>query len=107
MPNGTTTASTGGPLLNSSRAIVPAPSEIAGSRPSSTNQAPWRSAKARAGAFDQATDPVDVDALLDFCRERMATYMVPGKIHVVAGEMPRNANGKLDRPAIIAACGGK
>jgi acyl-CoA ligase (AMP-forming) (exosortase A-associated) len=47
---------------------------------------------------------IDVDAFMDFCRDKMPTYMVPAKVHVWPGEMPRNANGKLDRPAIIAAC---
>jgi acyl-CoA ligase (AMP-forming) (exosortase A-associated) len=46
--------------------------------------------------FDQA-------ALLTFCRKRMPNYMVPRGIHIWEGQMPRTPNGKLDRPAIIAA----
>jgi len=31
------------------------------------------------------------------CRTRMPAYMVPAGIEVVAGPLPRNPNGKIDR----------
>ena len=35
--------------------------------------------------------------LLQECRSRMPAYMVPSGIHIVAGPLPRNPNGKIDR----------
>lgn len=43
-------------------------------------------------------------ALLSHCRRAMPSYMVPRRLHVWPGTMPRTASGKLDRPAVIAAC---
>ena len=43
-------------------------------------------------AFDQ-------DRLMDFCRREMPTYMVPHAI-LVCDSLPRNPNGKVDRPAL-------
>ena len=40
--------------------------------------------------------PDDVEALLAFCRERLAGYAVPVRIEIVAA-LPRNATGKLLR----------
>jgi acyl-CoA ligase (AMP-forming) (exosortase A-associated) len=40
---------------------------------------------------------LDVDALLADCRARMPAYMVPSGIEAVAGPLPRNPNGKIDR----------
>jgi acyl-CoA ligase (AMP-forming) (exosortase A-associated) len=40
---------------------------------------------------------LDVDALLAQCRTRMPAYMVPAGIDVMAGPLPRNPNGKIDR----------
>lgn len=48
-------------------------------------------------AKDSGTDPTD--ALLAYCRSEMPNYMVPQRIEW-HGALPRNANGKLDRPAI-------
>jgi acyl-CoA synthetase (AMP-forming)/AMP-acid ligase II len=39
----------------------------------------------------------DPQALLVQCRERLPIYMVPAKIDVREGPLPRNANGKIDR----------
>lgn len=45
-------------------------------------------------------DTVDVAALLADCKTRMPAYMVPHGIEVVAGPLPRNPNGKIDRKAL-------
>ncbi len=39
----------------------------------------------------------DIDLLLAECRARMPAYMVPAGIEIVAGTLPRNPNGKIDR----------
>ena len=51
-----------------------------------------------------ATAPVDAVngilntvALLAECRTRMPAYMLPANVEVVAGPLPRNPNGKIDR----------
>lgn len=44
---------------------------------------------------------VDVGDLGRFARQRMPHYMVPKRIHVWPGEMPRTATGKLDRRQVI------
>jgi acyl-CoA ligase (AMP-forming) (exosortase A-associated) len=45
---------------------------------------------------------VDVAALLGDCRARMPGYMVPAAVHVMAGPLPRNPNGKIDRKLLAA-----
>ncbi len=40
---------------------------------------------------------LDTDALLAECRKRMPAYMVPAGCEQVAGPLPRNPNGKIDR----------
>jgi len=35
--------------------------------------------------------------LMSECRARMPAYMVPAGIEIVAGPLPRNPNGKIDR----------
>ncbi|MCG3188194.1 MAG: Long-chain-fatty-acid--CoA ligase [Burkholderiaceae bacterium] len=45
---------------------------------------------------------LDPAALLDACRQRMPAYMVPAGIHVVAGPLPRNPNGKIDRKLLAS-----
>ena len=42
-------------------------------------------------------ETIDLDVLLCECRVRMPAYMVPAGIEVVAGPLPRNPNGKIDR----------
>ncbi len=44
---------------------------------------------------------LDTDALLAECRQRMPGYMVPTRIDVHDGPLPRNPNGKIDRKALI------
>ena len=48
-----------------------------------------------ATAPDGAT--LDTAALLSVCKARMPAYMVPSGVEVVAGPLPRNPNGKIDR----------
>jgi acyl-CoA ligase (AMP-forming) (exosortase A-associated) len=45
---------------------------------------------------------VDVAALNAAARARLPAYMVPARIEIRAGPLPRNANGKIDRKAIAA-----
>jgi acyl-CoA synthetase (AMP-forming)/AMP-acid ligase II len=44
--------------------------------------------------------PVDVDALLVLCRQRMPAYMVPAHVETRPAPLPRNPNGKVDRKAL-------
>lgn len=45
----------------------------------------------------EGADVLDVDALLSQCRQKMPAYMVPASITPMAGPLPRNPNGKIDR----------
>ncbi|MBL8820721.1 MAG: AMP-binding protein [Planctomyces sp.] len=47
---------------------------------------------------------IDSSQLMQFCRSRLANYMVPQRIHVWEGAMPRTASGKIDRPAVVKFC---
>jgi acyl-CoA synthetase (AMP-forming)/AMP-acid ligase II len=40
---------------------------------------------------------LDADTLLGECRRCMPAYMVPVRIDIAQGPLPRNPNGKLDR----------
>jgi acyl-coenzyme A synthetase/AMP-(fatty) acid ligase len=42
----------------------------------------------------------DVARLLAVCRDRLPAFMVPARIDVRRGPLPRNANGKIDRKAL-------
>jgi len=48
-------------------------------------------------ATPPAGAPLDEAGLLGACRERLPAYMVPAKIELRAGPLPRNPNGKIDR----------
>ncbi len=43
---------------------------------------------------------VDVESLLAECKRRMPAYMVPHGIETMAGPLPRNPNGKIDRKTL-------
>ena len=43
---------------------------------------------------------LDGERLLAECRDRLPAYMVPAKIDVRGGSLPRNPNGKIDRNAL-------
>lgn len=48
-----------------------------------------------------APEPVDTDRLVKEMRQSLPTFMLPAEVRPVA-DLPRNPNGKLDRPAIRA-----
>ncbi len=47
-------------------------------------------------------DPMALQAAF---RQTMPSYMLPSRIFLWPGSMPRISSGKLDRPGVIAACG--
>ncbi|MBD5801168.1 Long-chain-fatty-acid--CoA ligase [Azoarcus sp. Aa7] len=47
---------------------------------------------------------LDTAALLTECRSRMPAYMVPTRIEVRSGPLPRNPNGKIDRKLLATEC---
>lgn len=52
-------------------------------------------------------DGADEAALMAHCRKAMPHYMLPARLHIWPGPMPRTASGKLDRPAVIRAAESK
>jgi len=40
---------------------------------------------------------IDVEALVSDCRSRLPGFMVPARIEILHGGLPRNPNGKIDR----------
>jgi acyl-CoA ligase (AMP-forming) (exosortase A-associated) len=54
-------------------------------------------------ATPKGTVPLDEASLLSACRARLPGYMVPSKIEVRPGPLPRNPNGKIDRKTISSA----
>ena len=46
---------------------------------------------------------LDEPSLLAECRTRMPLYMVPARIEIRAGPLPRNPNGKIDRKVLAEA----
>ena len=42
-------------------------------------------------------------ALLAACKQRMPAYMVPAGVEPMAGPLPRNPNGKIDRKLLGTA----
>lgn len=47
----------------------------------------------------------DTDALLSACRRQLPNFMLPARVMHHGGPLPRNANGKLDRPALETFAG--
>ena len=56
-------------------------------------------------ATPPAGGTLDTTALLAECRSRMPAYMVPGRIELRAGPLPRNPNGKIDRKTLAGELG--
>jgi acyl-CoA ligase (AMP-forming) (exosortase A-associated) len=50
-----------------------------------------------------ASAALDVEALLAHCRQHMPAYMVPAGVTAMAGPLPRNPNGKIDRKLLSTA----
>jgi acyl-CoA ligase (AMP-forming) (exosortase A-associated) len=48
-------------------------------------------------AAQKANEDIADTAILDICRRQLPAYMVPSRIDVRSGPLPRNANGKIDR----------
>ena len=46
----------------------------------------------------------DQTALLAFCRASLPAFMLPTRVMARASALPRNPNGKIDRPALAAEC---
>lgn len=46
--------------------------------------------------------PLEANALAAACREHLPLYMLPAKIDIREGTLPRNANGKIDRRRLCA-----
>ncbi len=49
---------------------------------------------------------LDEEAVRAFCAERLSDYKVPESVTLTADPLPRNANGKLQKPALRALLGG-
>jgi len=43
---------------------------------------------------------LDIDGLLAECKLKLPAYMLPARVHVKTGSLPRNPNGKIDRKAL-------
>ena len=56
-------------------------------------------------ATPPAGGTLDTAALQAECRTRMPAYMVPGRIEVREGPLPRNPNGKIDRKTLASELG--
>ena len=56
-------------------------------------------------ATPPAGGTLDTAALQTECRTRMPAYMVPGRIEVRDGPLPRNPNGKIDRKTLASELG--
>ncbi len=48
------------------------------------------------------SDGLDDKALLAACRDRLPAFMLPAKIDIRQGPLPRNPNGKIDRKSLSA-----
>jgi acyl-CoA synthetase (AMP-forming)/AMP-acid ligase II len=46
---------------------------------------------------------LDTHELLTRCRQRLPAFMVPARVIVREGTLPRNPNGKIDRKGLASA----
>ena len=51
----------------------------------------------------EGSTALDTEALLAQCRVQMPAYMVPHGVEPMAGPLPRNPNGKIDRKGLATA----
>ncbi len=63
---------------------------------------PTNSAPEATSPPNESLSQVQVAALLAQCKLHMPAYMVPAGIELVAGPLPRNPNGKIDRKLLSA-----
>jgi len=49
---------------------------------------------------------LDVEELLSQCRQRLPAFMVPARVTVREGSLPRNPNGKIDRKSLATELAG-
>ena len=54
-----------------------------------------------AAVVPRQTDSLELESLQVWCKERMAKHKVPSRL-LVLGSLPRNAMGKVTKPAIVA-----
>lgn len=54
----------------------------------------------KVGAVVVADGRIEIPALIEYCRERLADFKVPQYVTVVDGPLPRNAGGKLLKAAL-------
>jgi acyl-CoA synthetase (AMP-forming)/AMP-acid ligase II len=47
-------------------------------------------------------ETLDEQDLFAHCRERLPGYMVPSRIDIRSGPLPRNLNGKIDRKLLAS-----
>ena len=66
--------------------VIPIPDDLIGNRISAVIEV-------------SGGDGVEKEELLNYCYMRLPKYMVPEVIRKVDG-IPKNANGKIDRPAM-------
>jgi acyl-CoA ligase (AMP-forming) (exosortase A-associated) len=53
-------------------------------------------------ATPRGGDPLDARELLAACKDRLPAYMIPARVDIRSGSLPRNANGKIDRKSLAA-----
>lgn len=53
-------------------------------------------------ATPRASTGLDDAMLLAACRDRLPAFMLPSKIDIRPGPLPRNSNGKIDRKSLSA-----
>ena len=53
----------------------------------------------KAFVVTESDDALTSDAVIEFCRERLASYKVPASVEFLE-ELPRNAAGKIERPEL-------
>jgi acyl-CoA synthetase (AMP-forming)/AMP-acid ligase II len=51
-------------------------------------------------ATPKAGQNLDQTRLMSACREHLPAYMVPAKVDIRNGSLPRNPNGKIDRKTL-------
>ena len=50
----------------------------------------------------RAAEPLSASQVQQACRRELASHMQPAQVVIAEDELPRNPNGKIDRPALVA-----